>query len=461
MVSGVAALIKSAWPHLTARQIADIMFTTAIDLGAPGVDEVYGRGLVNAYRAVLPIGLPQVVTQSGRVASAQTLGLIAPAASGPALRAIPLKLVAKDDYGRGFQLDLSSAIRIQGPTQSARPLAVSDRQTRLRQRSLTDGSQLLFAVEDAPAREASLGDNLPASRLGGFSLVSSPQSGLQWAVGGNGQADHFFGGGHGLAENTDILPSLANPAFALVPGHGHVGMGLRLDQGWTVKGGVLNSATADIFARQSVAEPSRPRASAWVAGLAYNSESHAMGVTMGRLTERDALLGARGESLLEFDGNARSLFTHVDAVGKLGDGMSVFASYTWVNTPASQTSGAGLVSGHGALKAEAFSLGLGLDDAMRSGDRLKFTLSQPLRLRSGTLNLMIPEFQDQDGSLAYGAVSLGMAPVGREIRSELSYGLPLSGKEEVSASLMHRSEPGHDQAQPDDVSLSLKWSKWF
>lgn len=52
MVSGVAALVMEAFPYMTVEQIRTIMLTTAIDLGDPGVDSVYGWGLINAAGAV-------------------------------------------------------------------------------------------------------------------------------------------------------------------------------------------------------------------------------------------------------------------------------------------------------------------------------------------------------------------------------------------------------------------------
>jgi len=38
MVSGVAAILRSAWPHLTAADTAQILLQSATDLGASGVD---------------------------------------------------------------------------------------------------------------------------------------------------------------------------------------------------------------------------------------------------------------------------------------------------------------------------------------------------------------------------------------------------------------------------------------
>jgi len=53
VVSGVAALVNEAFPWFTAHDLQQTILTTATDLGAAGVDEIYGWGLVNAGKAVL------------------------------------------------------------------------------------------------------------------------------------------------------------------------------------------------------------------------------------------------------------------------------------------------------------------------------------------------------------------------------------------------------------------------
>lgn len=52
LAAGVAALVWAANPALSAQQVRDILFLTATDLGAPGWDEYYGYGKVDAGRAV-------------------------------------------------------------------------------------------------------------------------------------------------------------------------------------------------------------------------------------------------------------------------------------------------------------------------------------------------------------------------------------------------------------------------
>ena len=55
-VTGVAALIMDKWDNTDAEMTRNIIFDTADDLGAPGVDSVFGHGALNVGRALSPIG---------------------------------------------------------------------------------------------------------------------------------------------------------------------------------------------------------------------------------------------------------------------------------------------------------------------------------------------------------------------------------------------------------------------
>ena len=51
VVSGSIALL---FPNLTPTQLVDLLISTATDLGAAGVDEVYGVGKINLGSAATP-----------------------------------------------------------------------------------------------------------------------------------------------------------------------------------------------------------------------------------------------------------------------------------------------------------------------------------------------------------------------------------------------------------------------
>ncbi len=46
-VSGAVLLLKEAFPQLSGRQILNALYQTAVDLGDPGEDNVFGRGVIN------------------------------------------------------------------------------------------------------------------------------------------------------------------------------------------------------------------------------------------------------------------------------------------------------------------------------------------------------------------------------------------------------------------------------
>ncbi|MDQ0238429.1 MULTISPECIES: S8 family serine peptidase [Arthrobacter] len=61
IVSGVAALIRSKWPDMSAKQVINRIVSTAEDAGAPGKDPIYGYGILNA-EAALKADVPEVAS---------------------------------------------------------------------------------------------------------------------------------------------------------------------------------------------------------------------------------------------------------------------------------------------------------------------------------------------------------------------------------------------------------------
>ncbi len=61
IVSGVAALIRSKWPDMSAKQVINRIVSTAVDAGAPGKDPIYGYGILNA-EAALKADVPEVTS---------------------------------------------------------------------------------------------------------------------------------------------------------------------------------------------------------------------------------------------------------------------------------------------------------------------------------------------------------------------------------------------------------------
>ncbi|HEY0586486.1 MAG TPA: S8 family serine peptidase, partial [Pseudoduganella sp.] len=95
VAAGVAALVMSANPSLTADQVQSILFTTAVDLGAAGRDTYFGYGRVNAAAAVLKAKGSTVVADTTK----PVVSIAAPLGSSTVSGVVPVSINATDNVG--------------------------------------------------------------------------------------------------------------------------------------------------------------------------------------------------------------------------------------------------------------------------------------------------------------------------------------------------------------------------
>ncbi len=51
-VAGSVAVLMERFPYLNGAQVAEVLKTTATDMGAPGIDALYGWGMINLGKAI-------------------------------------------------------------------------------------------------------------------------------------------------------------------------------------------------------------------------------------------------------------------------------------------------------------------------------------------------------------------------------------------------------------------------
>lgn len=110
IVSGAIATIKEAFPYMSATQITQLLFTTATDLGAPGIDSVYGWGLLNMEKATQPVGTPKIVLANDTIQPLRAASVTGIAAS--AVKKANIELAFVDDFERSFTTNLSDNIKV-------------------------------------------------------------------------------------------------------------------------------------------------------------------------------------------------------------------------------------------------------------------------------------------------------------------------------------------------------------
>jgi len=121
LVSGGVALLKQAWPQLSAAQIVQLVKTTATDMtynpvtkknDLVGVDHVYGWGMVNFDKATQPQGLLNIANFKG-YASSTPVTATGVASSGSASinsSSVLQNVQGLDSYNRNYTLDMTRAV---------------------------------------------------------------------------------------------------------------------------------------------------------------------------------------------------------------------------------------------------------------------------------------------------------------------------------------------------------------
>jgi len=117
-VSGGIALMKQAWPQLRPEQLVAVTLNTAKDLGAKGVDDVYGHGLVDFDAATRPMGTLVLANNTkltgsgpqGKVLQLQGTGVVTSGAVSLKTSSVLQNSQAVDTIGRNYAVDLTKAV---------------------------------------------------------------------------------------------------------------------------------------------------------------------------------------------------------------------------------------------------------------------------------------------------------------------------------------------------------------
>ena len=102
-ISGAVALLASAFPNLSGAEIVEILFSSADDLGAAGIDSIFGNGRLDIAQAFQPIGTTSLATTMVPV-STSTNGDLPPAAGDGGTTGNTGAIIL-DGYSRAYVLN--------------------------------------------------------------------------------------------------------------------------------------------------------------------------------------------------------------------------------------------------------------------------------------------------------------------------------------------------------------------
>jgi hypothetical protein len=447
-VAGAAALVKSWWPHLTPREVAGVLLSTARDLGAPGVDAVYGRGLLDLEAAMHPVGPLTVPTANGVNLALDGTALQTSTAFAAGVRRAAqrgdLVVAGFDTFRRDFAVDLGAAVR------EPLPIDVLGRFFGMAQPAAhyaRDGTRIAMAY-DATAPES-------APRAMRFATRDE----RRFAFGVNGYGGDFFGLAGALADDTPelaaILARAGSPYLSLAPGHTHVGTALPLANGLQLRIGAVAAASGMRPDALNLVAIGRQHAT-----LAELHARHGMTqwvVGVGQLTESDAMLGTATSGALALGGEQHTRYATLGVGHRLTERIVVGVEAVAGQSPAEINAARSLVAARGDTTSQAYTAFLAIENATHAGDRLTLRASQPLRAR-GTLRLDAPVGIDAAGTILRESRSIALAPDGREIDIDLVYRRPLSHTSAWMAGIGLRDDPEHDRTLATQRYAALGYS---
>ncbi|HEY2069617.1 MAG TPA: S8 family peptidase [Rhizomicrobium sp.] len=454
-VSGVAAVIKGASPFLTAEEVADIIFNSTDDMGATGIDPVYGRGAVDITKAMSPAGSPaQIkVATSGAVgnpgsvsgASNATTSLVSGALSVAVSKSTLLKNVEViDAYGRAFGANLTAATYNPG-VDLGRYFFSSN---------FTSFSPFVFA-SDSPignlvATGYAVDTTTPRLISGEFqtrdrdqysvqdlNITATLAKGVELNAGYNTlMSGSFSGYDVNASQAYDGLfmqaAAVNSPYASFTDGGSFLGTNIQVADGVHVRFGASELGVqrgeyeAPVFSMVSQlqgpqAAYSQRQAQATLAGVDWDYASWGgIGMVATQTSEQNGLLGGLNSGALAMAGNANTSAVGLNARFGFGDGWVTTLSYSEGLTQLDLKADS-LITGSDPLHSRAYGVAVAKHGLFDDNDSLGIAVSRPVQIYSGGIDLTAANGVDSNGNLTIGHEHLSLASSTPETDFELGY----------------------------------------
>ncbi len=399
IASGSMATLLQYFPNLTPQDAVEILLTTATDLGAVGVDDIYGSGLINLEAALQPIGTTTMSTGQA-VTADQTYVIGKKSNTAQALsNAEALREVAIfDDYNREYSTDLTGRFAV---------------------------SENSFDFYDAWENyEVDLGLELG---FAGFDEV--------WVALGNLNRNRWAQD-HLLFVNSDLF---ANSFVDLA----------NLDLEFGVKGSYDNTS---YILRHALDSENLGDNNVNQIGISQEIGSNLrLSLAYSQLQENDQFLSVQlGDVLGAIDG-ATTEAIQLGAKWVSGD-YSAFVRGTIAQTDVKFADDSGVYQAINDLESTAWAIGFGKENLFSEKDRIDFSVAQSLRITKGVAEFNPDVIVSDD---------VDLKETGQELTYEVAYGYDFTENFGVSLNLAYIDDPNHDYNAESEWGIGARLTYEF
>jgi hypothetical protein len=452
------------------------LLRSATDLGAPGTDSVYGRGLVNLTAALAPLGAQRIATSGVTTASFASPGDAARSGlSGVLAMGLRGSQVAKDamffdDYGRDYRTDLTSAVAFGGvsldglvsQTGLFRSVAFESDRFSVSGFVSDDAPNMVSSLGLANGRYTEIGDVVLKTRLGeGASLTVGRDASLEGRINSLDIAASRAFDGLFLSASALNSPYLGlTDGATFVAGSVQIGDDLTLTAGHAqttdrdrfLADGALGAEEVNAYLTQDLTHVRS--ADNTVAAATWRFASWGLaGLSAAHTSERNSLLGTLEQGALALTSDAATNSVQVGTRVNLGGNWVANASWSYGETSATPVAD-GLLRSVSGLRSQAYGFALSKHSVIGDDDTMGFAVSRPLHVTSGTAIVTASTGVNEAREILYSTEVLNLASLAPETDYELGYGGKLGDSTGFQVSAIYQQDAG-GQAGADAIAAFL------
>ncbi|MBN2675644.1 MAG: S8 family serine peptidase [Alphaproteobacteria bacterium] len=482
VVAGGVALIKSAFAHMSNEQIVALLFATATDLGATGVDTTYGHGMINLGKAMQPYGEVRVPIDwtTASWANAYTDPSAPPSMSPTTPGGVPLaatgmrmgqafgdaglvmndiSFVGLDVFDRGYNYSMGMFVQSSVSLPSLYELSQTFGSIQEQNIQVTDN--LSFSLSTRAVSDSAMTSEIPVNVK--FTLTRDNTE-LSASLGDSGFS--FYeeeGGSIGGVIRRDVV---YNPYMALIDDQS-VGMKykVKLSDTWSLSS--LSSYGQNRFEdgreTESYSLMSQVEQEQYLGHVAvsmtrlmktFGEGAFSVGLDTGMAYEEKTVLGALNQGAFQVQNGTMTNFYSLNFSGRPLEKMQIFGGYT---------QGRSKVQSHevsffqNIRDIETSSFHVGANYEISKAQSFGLIVAQPLRVNSAQAEMAVPVARDPVENIIYMENrSVNLSPTSYEL--DVQAFMSLKGENGVvDIGVLHQFNPGHSDYFKDDTTFMMKF----
>ena len=455
-VSGAAAVLMQLFPAMTNRDVVAVLKASATDLGAPGVDPIYGHGLLNLNAATRPfwpliIATKLDINKPGFSLANSLILLGIPFGDALALSFKERKIALLDSFNRSFLFSMNNMARNITPA-----LDVTDALYRfsdtVKPHIVQIGTSLSLSMRHVPKA------NDEGYHISEFGLSLNATDSMQFKITYGHKPTESLGlRAENKVTNRELIDNtvFTIPYVGLMKKPWGLSAQLNLGKGQTLRGiGFIGTSENKGVAKRD------PFQAASVINYTLDTGAVSVGLMAGALLEKDRILSSESSGAFKAGAKSMTGFGSIQASTKLAQSVTMMASMHHGVTRTDANATKSLFESFSSIHTSSYNLGFLIQPDWTRDDRLITTISQPLRVESGTAEMRIPvgRVPVPGGALITENFKTSLSPSGRQVNLQLGYGFKLwQGDGQFGAIIQRQSGHSRNAKLDYGAGLNLRW----